>query len=273
MIDLAVMSLWTAPAKWRGPGEEMRWSLSTHLIRKQFERLRLVTDSAGAEWATGLGLPFTEIRTDLDALNPNLAPAWCLGKCMAYTTAGEPFIHFDSDVFLFGQIPERILEARFTAERPELWLPNSEFQGWNLIASWKEALRLRDSLSWNFGTFGGVDHEAIGGHFLKVLLMAGFNVDLLKGVETGELAVFLEQWGFGRSVDHRDVSCLFGVQADVDRTAKGFYTHWAGPMKFQAANVRRIAKRLEVEWPGQVARCAVLAPCTADARAVHPGCC
>lgn len=263
MISLAVMSLWTPPGALAKPGEALRWSLATCLLKRQFARLRLVTDAAGAKWARALGLPFDEITIELDSLDPALSALWALGKIAAYAVMREPFLHFDADVFLWRALEPHLLAAPFVAQHPTLWMPEEAeaLLGWDLPATWRTALVERKSLEWNFGVFGGHAWGAIGEHYREVLAVLAHNLPRVAAHNPSMLCRWLEQWSLARLAPFADVACLFAHPRDTATRASGFFDHWVGTAKHTEPYIARVAAALTREWPGQSEHCAMQAGC------------
>lgn len=123
----AVWSFWSKPYKaykgriWREPRHHLlAWGLSLRLAKRQFAETLLVTDSAGkALLVDQLGLDFTEVSTELDRLR-NADPGWwALGKLVAYSVQDRPFIHLDTDVFLWRPLPASLTAAPVFGQCPE----------------------------------------------------------------------------------------------------------------------------------------------------------
>jgi hypothetical protein len=84
----------------------------------------LVTDDAGARMLVdGLGLQFTRVSTELNALAKHDPDWWNLGKIHAYHLQMEPFVHIDSDVFLWKRLPPRLEHADVFAQNPNMIFP------------------------------------------------------------------------------------------------------------------------------------------------------
>jgi hypothetical protein len=98
----------------------LAWVLSVETARRHYPDTALVTDSNGARLLVdGLGLPFASVSTALDAL-PELRQEWFnLGKLYAYRSQTAPFVHIDSDVFLWRRLPPWIEKARVFGQNPE----------------------------------------------------------------------------------------------------------------------------------------------------------
>jgi hypothetical protein len=120
----AVWSLWTKPLararklSWCSEFHHLLgWVLSVETARKHLPNTRLVTDDAGADLLVEqLGLPFTRVSTALNKLNDCDPDWWVLGKIYAYREQTEPFVHLDTDVFLWKPLPSRMLSADVLAQ-------------------------------------------------------------------------------------------------------------------------------------------------------------
>ena len=120
----AVWSFWSKPFRakagrtWPSPLHHLlAWGLSLRLARRHFPETMLVTDSAGKSLLVdALGLPFTHVSTELDQLRRVDASWWALGKLIAYRMQQQPFIHLDTDVFLWKPLPAGMLAASVFAQ-------------------------------------------------------------------------------------------------------------------------------------------------------------
>jgi hypothetical protein len=80
----------------------------------------LVTDRAGkALLVDCLGLSFTHVSTELDSIRKVDPAWWALGKLVAYNMQEQPFVHLDTDVFLWKPLPPGLLNAAVFAQCPE----------------------------------------------------------------------------------------------------------------------------------------------------------
>ena len=100
------------------------WVLSTWQAHLTHGRVDLVTDRVGAQiLVEELALPFRQVSVALEDVPDAVHPAlWAYGKILAYEQQVEPFIHIDSDVFLWKPLPERITTAAVAAQHYE-WAP------------------------------------------------------------------------------------------------------------------------------------------------------
>src|SRR5690349_4701476 len=109
----AVWSFWTKPFRayhrhlWTSPLHHLlAWVLSVETARAHYPRTALFTDEEGARLLIdGLKLEFTTVSTELARLQGESPDWWTLGKLWTYRAQSEPFIHIDSDVFLWKRLP------------------------------------------------------------------------------------------------------------------------------------------------------------------------
>jgi hypothetical protein len=106
---------------WRSSRHHLfSWILSVGTARRHFAETALYTDDQGAALLVdGLGLPFTEVSTALNGLEQQDPDWWMLGKLHTYSLQRKPFVHVDSDVYLWKPLPERLLAAPVLAQHAE----------------------------------------------------------------------------------------------------------------------------------------------------------
>jgi hypothetical protein len=98
----------------------LSWVLSLATASSLFRKSVLVTDTPGAKLLVdGLELPFAKVSTDLDCLSPSLRDWWVLGKLRAFRDQPEPFLHLDSDVYLWEPLPPALTRADIITQNPE----------------------------------------------------------------------------------------------------------------------------------------------------------
>jgi len=153
----AVWSFWSRPFLrekgriWRSPLHHLlAWGLSLRLARRHYPDTMLVTDTPGKLLLVNrLGLSFAHVSTELDSLR-NADPGWwALGKLVAYRLQDVPFVHLDTDVFLWRPLPPGVAGAPVFSQCPEdhppleLWCgphevePAFEEHGLMLPAEWQ----------------------------------------------------------------------------------------------------------------------------------------
>ena len=124
----AVWSFWSRPFHayyrniWCKPLHHfLAWGLSVEAASRHYPDTVLVTDRAGKKLLVDqLGLHFAEVSTELERLNGVDPGWWALGKLVAYSLQDRPFVHLDSDVFLWKRLPHRLLDSPvFTQNRED----------------------------------------------------------------------------------------------------------------------------------------------------------
>ena len=122
----SVWSFWTKPylereGVWATPVEHwLSWILSLETAKRHLSDTALYADSYGAELLVDrLGLEFGTVSTALDGLDGEDSGWWALGKLHTYALQREPFVHIDSDVFLWKPLPEALVGAAVFAQHPE----------------------------------------------------------------------------------------------------------------------------------------------------------
>jgi hypothetical protein len=123
----AVWSYWTKPSQCGRPTgwktewhHRLAWGLSVYAARRHYPSTCLVTDDEGARLLVDeLRLPFAHVSTGLNALRDEDPDWWALGKVAAYREQEEPFVHVDTDVFLWKRFAERIEGADVFTQNPE----------------------------------------------------------------------------------------------------------------------------------------------------------
>lgn len=123
----AVWSLWTLPQRsgrrvaWLSDREHLlSWVLSVETARWHYPDTALYTDDEGARLLVDrLALPFVHVSTALNQLKREDPDWWMLGKLLAYRLQERPFVHIDSDVYLWNPLPQFVKVAPVFAQNPE----------------------------------------------------------------------------------------------------------------------------------------------------------
>lgn len=123
----AVWSFWSRPfhtyygSIWCKPLHHLlAWGLSLETARRHYPDTVLITDRPGKKLLVDqLGLQFAEVSTELDRLDGVDPGWWALGKLVAYSLQDRPFVHLDSDVFLWKRLPRHLSESAVFTQYPE----------------------------------------------------------------------------------------------------------------------------------------------------------
>jgi hypothetical protein len=289
----AVWSFWSEPFRiyyggvWGTPlNHALACVASVLSASRHYSDTLLVTDSAGAKMLVDvLGLPFAEVSTALDRLHQHDPGWWMLGKLVAYRQQTRPFVHIDTDAFLWKALPARLEAAPVLVQHPERYGPEQDIYrpqdveqafaetGGVIPVEWEWARSQGPGLTAeNCGILGGCD-VAFLQHYAETALAlverpenaAGWELHQHKWrftyiVEQFLLSACLGYHRFHPTSPHRGVRCehLFGSWEEArnpNQAAKVGYTHLMAYSKRAPDIMRRLADRVRRDWPEYYRRC------------------
>jgi hypothetical protein len=264
----------------------LAWGLSLRLARRHYPETMLVTDRAGKKLLVEqLGLPFVHVSTELERLAPVDPGWWALGKLIAYGLQDRPFVHVDTDVFLWKPLPKAVAQSPVFTQCPEFYANDSKpslraieqafsQHGNRLPVEWKWARsRGKDHFrEENCGILGGTHVDFIRHYSRTALDLAlrpenGLAWSQLPDktihnftVEQFFLAACLDFHNSHPASDYRGVTVghLFSSVAeacDISRAARAGFTHLWGSTKSHPAVGRRLEERMRREDPAYFRRC------------------
>lgn len=290
----AVWSFWTAPwrehrgSRW--PNERyhlLAWVLSVEAARRHYVDTMLVTDDEGARiLIDGVGLPVERVSTDLNALAEQDPALWMMGKLRAYRLQDVPFVHIDTDVFLWNRLPENVERAPVFAQNPEHFtigvshykpdrmqrLMTQETHGW-IPPEWEWSLSHGDPQRGECcGIAGGNDLDFIHYYADSALRVIDDprNRDGWSLVsDKGEFNTLIEQYHLAACIDyHRnrqdspyrgvEIRYLFDSFSDAfnpNLAAKRGFTHLLSNAKQNVVVADRMEKRVARDYPKGYERC------------------
>lgn len=280
----AVWSFWSKPYQagkhslWVTPmAHALAWGLSVQHAGKHYPDTALVTDSAGRRLLVEqLGIPFRHVSTELDCLRDVDAGFFALGKLVAYSLQERPFLHIDTDVFLWKPLPPAVTSAPVIAQNPEFHVHGVDspvhrleiaFRERNLSLpiEWQQA-RARNS-AWlreeNCGIVGGGNVEFLRNYARKALnlVMAPQNSRAWESLGDGYAFNWcVEQLFLAACVDFHDVKIRYLFPStdesyDINRAVRLGYTHLLGSAKSHPSIGQRLQERMRRENPEFFRRC------------------
>jgi len=93
-------------------------ALSCLQLASYYPDLELVTDDFGENLLIHkLQLPYKSVRSELNKLDDYHSGLWALGKIYSYSIQDGPFLHVDSDLFIFREFDRNIGSARLVAQK------------------------------------------------------------------------------------------------------------------------------------------------------------
>lgn len=288
----AVWSFWTKPfqverrSSWRSERHHwLAWGLSIASTSRFYPDTCLVTDDEGARILIDeLQLPFRSVSTALNGLAAEDPGWWALGKLAAYRQQRAPFVHIDTDVFLWEPFGPRLESADVFAQCPEpidwgatCYRPEELEQaigrpggGW-LPPEWRWFRNSPQPHAECCGVFGGNRVDFILHFAAQAMRMVtgARNREALHAYpgKIGQM-ILLEQYLLSACVEYhraRAGSRFEGVEiryvfepADAEfegeAPAPGF-THLAGDAKRNRRIAQRLEQRVRRDLPGYYERC------------------
>lgn len=281
----AVWTFWSKPYAagsgfcWREPLHHyLAWGLSLRLASRHFYETVLVTDYAGkALLVDRLGLPFTHVSTELERLRHADPAWWTLGKLVSYGVQDAPFVHLDTDVFLWKPLPAGMANAPIFAQCPERHALDEWYGPGNIEQAFAQH-GLALPAEWEWSRSRAVSHfreencGILGGTRVDFIrYYAGLAVDLLMRpdhrpawamlAEKAGYNPILEQFVLSACLDfhrfHPDspfrgigIRYLFSsiVEAFDGQTAEHLgYTHLMGDAKSNAFMMHHLERRMQQE--------------------------
>ena len=286
----AVWSFWSPPwlaqtgRTWCTPLHHLlAWGISLTAARRHYPDTVLITDHYGKKLLIDeLGLPFAHVSTELERIKDADPAWWALGKLIAYSMQDRPFVHLDTDVFLWKPLPAEIAAAAVFSQCPEYFrrqdrrscdMENS-FSDSNvpLPVEWQWAVSREDAFirEENCGIIGGVRTDFIRYYAqtaVDLILRPEHRVAWSNCASKSNHA--LEQFFLAACADfHRQnpESPWRGVSVrhlfpswdeayDPSYAARLGFTHLLGDSKSSPAVGRRIEDRVQREDPSYFRRC------------------
>lgn len=289
---IAVWSFWSKPYLssrkqiWATERHHLlSWVLSVQLARKHFRKTRLVTDEYGARMLVdGLRLEFDEVQIVLNELDQQDPKWWALGKIYTYRRQDAPFIHIDSDVFLWKPLPINSHTQVF-AQNPEYFQLGESFykpdmltvrvqqQGGWLPEEW-QWYQSRGSIQQAecCGIFGGNAIDFI--NYYADLAIRTIEHDVNRSVwqtmDDGiERNILLEQYLLSACISHRNhhqdlyrqpiaMEYLFASEEDAfnaEKSAAAGYTHLIADTKRDAVIADNLEQRVKKDYPEAYRHC------------------
>jgi Family of unknown function (DUF6734) len=289
----AVWSFWSKPFRshygsaWGTPlNHSLAWVVSVLTAARHYPDTLLVTDSAGARMLVDqLGLPFAAVSTELDRLHRHDPGWWMLGKLVAYARQETPFVHIDTDAFLWKPLPDRLATAPVLAQHPEHYGPEQDIYrpqdvehafaetGGIIPTEWQWARSQAPGLSAeNCGILGGCDIGFLR-HYAETALALVERPENAAGwmrhPHKWRFTYVVEQFllsaciGYHRAhphSPHQGVRCEYLFRSwdearNPNHAAKAGYTHLMADSKRAPDVMRRLAYRVRRDWPEYYRRC------------------
>ena len=197
----------------------MSWALSCLRIKEYYDEIELVTDEAGKVLLIDkLQLPYTNVIVELNTLDKYNSDLWTLSKVYAYSIQKKPFIHIDSDVYVWKKFNKIIELAPLVAQNIEF---NHTFyhtllnQTENTLTMpdviIEERKRTLDIFTANTGIVGGNRLDFFRMYSDIIFSFIDDNLDKLDSINKSILGVTIEQYLYYVLANHLKIpiTCYF----------------------------------------------------------------
>lgn len=241
---------------------------------KEFYRTELITDAKGYEVLIELlKLPYDNVHIILDKINKYPEGAWALGKLYSYKIQNEPFIHVDSDSYIWSKFPSSIEESGLIAQEFEIgyeinsiyykklerklpYIPKS-------ITNYHSANNIKETQI-NAGLFGGNDIQFIqkfADEAFNFITLNPYN-KLSKNIPSWVYNTYFEQFLFYCLAleANKKITCLLSEETkeNINKTGcidifqipfNNKFIHYAGDAKRNPSLALQMSQRLYYEYP------------------------
>jgi hypothetical protein len=279
-----IQSFWSKPylktnedetARFKGGWHNANFFLYSCLLsclkfKEHYGNVELFTDNYGKKLLVDtLDLPYSEVNTSLETLQNYPPELWALGKILTYSLQNEPFLHADTDVFIWKKLPENFTNGALFAQSIEHNFPK-----------YKEVLDIiqRDFKNippvlfqkyhstgvieaFNAGVIGGQNTEFFKDLSHLVFGLIDANLDQINKVSVGDFNMVFEQMLGLNLVREKGLEVKF-LKHTMDAAfteamkfhivpAKEYYIHTVGYAKKSLQVCEQIQARLQYEYPKQ----------------------
>ena len=223
----------------------LSWITSVKSAKLHFKNVVLVTDT----WAwdnifSKLDLPFDEVKLTLDSIDEN-TNMWAISKAHAILEMNEPFLHIDSDVYIWEALDKKYLMSDILVQSNEssesdiqsdfyyslYEIHNVYFKGTNTYLD-NSNMSERNIYAYNCGVVGGTDVEFLR-TWASQMIEAANSIDFIMPpsnelTNPDDIMVWVEQALLMLMAEHHMVDVSELVEIGVEQS---YYTHFCGSVK------------------------------------------
>lgn len=269
MIEAALYSFWSKPYREKNAFKTfaefnteydfvLSWSTSVRLSKQNFKKVVLVTDSwAWENLFKDLNLPFDEVKLSLDEIEHS-TDIWSVSKAYAVLEMNEPFVHVDSDVYVWKPLSTTFLNSKVLVQDAEGKIDRDQYtlylglewdykkylNGRNKYLN-NSNLKDREIYAWNCGIVGGTDVEFLHKWAAEMIRISNL-YDLLikqKNYRNSYLVVWVEQTLLLLMAEHHNVEVVPILNHREE--LQDFYTHLMGSSKRDVEMMKLLDKKHE----------------------------
>ena len=242
--------------------------LSCLKFKQNYGEVTLYTDDLGKELLIDkLEIPYSKVHLELNVLQDYPAELWALGKVLTYSLQEKPFIHADTDVFVWDKLPDEFLNTDLFAQNLEFNFPKYNEVLEIVINEFKAISkdlfpiysRTKDVYAYNAGIIGGTSLDFFKELKNKVFEIIDANLDKLHLVDVGVLNMVYEQMLGFELAKQKNLEMKF-LKSEMNEAftnvmkfhvvpIKETYIHTVGYAKKSLEMCEQLKYRLRYEFP------------------------
>jgi hypothetical protein len=212
------------------------WALSCLQIARYYKEIELITDDLGKFLLIDkMELPYSGVSVELNKLEKYNAGLWALGKILAYKLQQVPFLHVDSDIFIWNEFDDRITKGSLIAQNKEAAIDrysetfNEVCRKFDYVPGYLKELEGSKYISCsNAGIMGGTDIPFFQNYTQEVFYFLNENSasieQNIRSMNSAYINVVYEQIAFNQLArkSGKEITYLFPDDMDTPRNI-GFF--------------------------------------------------
>ncbi|WP_264566438.1 DUF6734 family protein [Flavobacterium sp. N3904] len=242
--------------------------LSCLKFKQNYGEVRLYTDNLGKELLIDkLEIPYSKVNLELNELQDYPSELWALGKVLTYSLQEKPFIHADTDVFLWDKLPVDLLKTDLFAQNIELNFPKYNEVLEIVLSEFKNITeelftiysKTNNVYAYNAGIIGGTSLDFFKELKSKVFEIIDANLDKLHLIDVGVFNMVYEQMLGFELATQKNLDITF-LKSEVNEAftnvmkfhmvpIKETYIHTVGYAKKSLEICEQLKYRLRYEFP------------------------
>ena len=195
-------------------------TLSCIQLAKLFDKVELFTDDIGTELIVEkLQLPYTSVRDDLNIIKESKYP-WVMNKIYTYSLQSEPFLHIDTDAYLFEhpiniKLTEPLIAQNFEFNHPCYINALKEVENFEYLPHYIQPINKDDISAVNAGIIGGTNFLFYKVFYNEIINFININEKHWINKIPKNFNVFLEQYLFKKIADRDNIPISYLIKDQI----------------------------------------------------------